>query len=401
MARPDAGELPALVLSFFGPAGSLDATAAAIADWHRTAGLPADAVQGLGPMPVPDAPDAEFAQLALNGDRDDAPACWRELTARADTLLARLDLSALWGWSCLYQGYADAHRLAEEAGVLAAQVPLPAGLVPAHPPLAQDLRPGGVLSLLALPSQTGPSASLAVVARGAAQAPFGTAWFFGPAAQALLPELIVHKGSQQIRQYRSHRLVQAYEARVDRLGTTARQLLLGVPGVPALPLLSLAEREVHEILVVLQEFELLGISLQQQADNLAAHQAGEAGGAVLRFQLERIRMGMRELEHLVAKGRTVREACLVSIEAQRARLEAASLRRQTLLQNAVAVAGAALAVPQLVDRGLLKTSLLRLDAKRFPDATADLIAFGVQLGLVVVLALLASLLLQRLGRDPQ
>lgn len=340
---------PALILTVYASRGALTSARALVDEWDREEQLDERTCLRLGPFACIDAHDSDFLQVALNGSGS-ARYAWATLRDRGARLVRRLEGAKieLRGYTLLYQAYEEEAQVRQALDELVAYAkPLSTdrpGL------LAVDERPTGALALVRDRSAGGEDLSMvyiALLARGVARPEWGAQWFLGDKSAFFLPDLISHKGYDQIHQYRSS--VEPYEARLTMLDEVTRVLVAEARASKAASrALEQAEGTYRDVQRVRTLFEKVQVSLEQQLANLAVFESKGVNGPVLAHHLSAIRTAVNELSFFVRKGRIAYESALLSLETVRTFLEKNESDRQDILQDAMGGLGAALAVPQIV-----------------------------------------------------
>ncbi|PRY03405.1 hypothetical protein [Paraburkholderia sp. BL25I1N1] len=395
--RPN--EEPALILTFYGPSGSLGGIFKAAEAWREKGFFTLDDVMFLPPQPAQGAHDAELMQVALNG-KGDVESVWPLLYRRAAELIATMDATVIWGYTSVYHAYVRKNTVADAIDrMIPFALPLSGGRT-APTALAQDVSASSALCLLSIALDGTPreieNTYMAVTESDATTPIWSTDSLFGYKALLVSIDLLAHKAYWQIRQYREPRWLAEFERQLAEMESSARDLLKKQSSSGFNTLIAPAAAQVRRNLAVLQEFELLQVSIMQQEQNLSAYRDEAVYGSVATLHLNQMNTAVRELEFFVRKSRIVREHANFSIEASRAMLANRGALRQSTYQNVLAAMAATFAVPQLVDRTLAKEFLVELRAANKPEAVSDFAAFGLQVGVIAVFIVVAILVMRRL-----
>jgi hypothetical protein len=396
------GEDPLLLLTFYGPSDSLSSFSGVIERWVNDARFEKGEVVWLPPKYASRAHDADLMQVAFNG-KGAAPQAWVALRTRAQGLFDVLDRSKVWGYTWLYHAFVPKHAVELSISELAGFA-LPSSQTTDGKPIACDMRNDSALCLLriALGDASSPENTYMALTESDTDSAFWTTKsLFGRRTSFAAIDLLAHKVYRLIRQYRDEEWFRNYEQQISVMESRARALLASRSPDGAKRTVRSAVEQTRDMLVVLQELEMLQIAMQQQHENLLAHQRDSAYGPIAQFHLAQAHLAERELDLLVRKGRIVREHTGYAIESSNAELNSASAARQNVFQNAIAAIAAALAVPQLVDRSLAKELIVSLGISDKPDHVSDFAALAVQIGLIVLFGGLAMLVIRHMHEKNQ
>lgn len=358
-------ERPALIVTFYGPTDnggwlpSLVArlqTALALTQQSPSLWSSSGAERVLRSFHPPAAPDATVLQLALNGT-DDVVRAWESLRTRLEAALDDEALRPLWGYTIVYQAHlteteqvdAVLERLAPAARRF--HLPSTRGI---HP-LATTMMADGWLSLIATPEQqAGTEAATVYLALSGpgAENPFVRNVLYHTGAALLMPDLIAHKGHWHMRQYRAGTRIARYHTQVRALRDATGEILraTGTDVSASDDGLDTLSRRYASLLETVTLLTSLRIALARQAHNYGRWLAREGGGAVLDYHQAELETSLQELDLLLAEGETVLSAARVAIDVIRARIGERQARWEQVTGVTLAVAGAAFAVPQLVNR---------------------------------------------------
>jgi hypothetical protein len=144
-------------------------------------------------------------------------------------------------------------------------------------------------------------------------------------------------------------------------------------------------------------FDALRISLARQVANYSWWRARSGLGDVLELHQGQLETASLELDLLVVEGQRPLEAARTTVELVRAALDRQQERAQRVIQTLLAIAGAALAVPQLIDR-TAAGALLGLFGVPTPEGGHPVLVLTLaQFSITAAVALLAACLVLLLG----
>ncbi|MGB0387567.1 MAG: hypothetical protein ACPGWR_22335 [Ardenticatenaceae bacterium] len=345
--------------------------------------------------------DAAVVQLALSapGKVIDAWAtmCWR--------LGRELDYECfkhVWGYSLLYQAVlADGVSL-DEPGLreLVSNVRRLQGDFSARAPiLAQTEVPGGQLWLTRVPLDgDGVKAATVYVALGTAEgeSQLLRRVLLGPHAKLLMPDLIAHKGYQQVRQYRKNNMKYRYEEAAQALRQTTNALLSDVTTRQDSSKLYTLTHDYKGFLTIVPRLEELHSSLAKQVHNYEWWQKRLEMSDVLDFHHYHLNNAKQELHLLISKGKDTLEAAKITVDMVQTNLDRQQAQRDQRLQTILSVIGTALAVPQLLDReviaALLHWAFALLQLPLPPEGYSTLLLFAIQATITTLIALFVGLI---------
>lgn len=339
----------------------------------------------------PAAHDTTVIQLALNAPGSAATA-WTATRERLQAILDAAALDGIWGYTLIYHAVLAPDVAPDEA--LSRLLPAVRGLhaAKAMKPLAQADMAGGRVWLLDIAVDgNGLEAATIYVALSPPQGERALLeTLYGPGAALLMPDLIAHKGYHQIRQYRLGDLMVRYEQHVRSVQESADRLLddLGQQAANADDLDRLA-RDYDALTRVLPRMTTLRISLLRQMHNYDWWRREMAANAIIEYHRSHLETGIIELDLLVAQVHEVLEVARTAVTMAQVQTDKARERQQGQLQLLLAVVGVVLAVPSLLGRDVT-SAFLRLMGVAMPrEGYNALWLLGLQVGLIVVLALLA------------
>ncbi len=338
--------------------------------------------------------DTTVIQLALNAPGGAAKA-WEIMRRRLeDILLDNAVLGGSWGYTLIYQ--AELNRGVDADSALRELLPAvrrfhsPEGLSP----LAATDVSGGRLWLLSIPDEgDGLSTATVYVALGPSdQAEALLDMLYGPNAALLESDLVAHKSYYQMLQYRGGDLESWYEDSLDRLRKTTNELLKDLGQHPAkTDKLGELAREYDLLSTVTSELKVLRIALLKQSHNYDRARVRIGGGDVMEFHREQLETAILELELKTEEFRDALEIADKAVSVAQVQVDKAQEKRQQGTQVLLAVIGAALAVPQVIDREMAGTLLGQFTAKE-PLDHSIVALLGIQLAIVMAVTLLVVLL---------
>ncbi len=187
-----------------------------------------------------------------------------------------------------------------------------------------------------------------------------------------------------------------YEKKLTIMRQTTDHLLnsVGLKGTTTNELDVLA-RDYGLLVGVVASLGELRISLARQLHNYDWWQKRAKGGAVIEYHRNQLETAFRELDLLIAEGQNALQAASTAVNIVQAQLDQRQERQRQRIEALLAIAGVALAIPQLIDREAAG-ALLRWAGVR---VSLDDVMFllQAQLGITLVVALLAGLLVWLMG----
>lgn len=239
---------------------------------------------------------------------------------------------------------------------------------------------------------------------------------FGRAAALLMPDLIAHKSYAEQRGMQRDTLAQqtptthpviswreSYNQQVEALRSAVLSLLQKHPGgKTALDEADLEPlvRQYETLVARMVRLDAFTISLSQQYHHSAwwLNQAG--GNSVLAYHHEALALAVKDIELLLDKGRHVLGVAGTTVEIARAQLEKRRMETEKQAEHArdydrqmlgglFTIISLALAIPQLVTWDVACGWLLRLGWVVHCENTLALRPFAVQIGLTVLVILIA------------
>lgn len=424
---------PALVATFFGPPAHVAAICARLAAAYA---LPAigelpgqwmalDGRTWLRELPLPVNGDSAAAQFIANLDGP-AAAAWEAARQQLADALPPTQLAALWGFSVLYQALLpEGAAPAEAAQLVCCARPPHANAATSVPALASAEIPGGRLWLTAVPLAADvPPAAVYVALGPLAGEDAVSHWLAGPDAPFLLPDLTAHKGYWQRRQPlqsfdpaqpQGPSLRDRYKELLEA-SQNASGAVLNAGNDPALaePCLEALAKQFDRLTGAVPRLDDVRVQLEVQRFNLDAWTRGLPGQAIFDFHRSHLDAAIRDLVLLVQHGRDAQQAAATTIgvaqtriDRCRADLEAEENRLAERRNWLLALIGAALAVPQFLDRDAAAALLacvdsavngcLRLDAAALPPYST-LTLVGVQIAVITATLLILAIALRRIFR---
>lgn len=328
--------------------------------------------------------------------------CWR--------LGRELDdeyLKFVWGYSLLYQAsLAEGVSIHEPAlaQLIASVRPLQSERSTSAPILAQTKVLGSHLSLTRVPlGDDGLDAGMVyvVLAPRQQESEFVSSILLGPHAKLLMPDLIAHKGYYQTRQYRKNKMKSRYQQAAQTLRQTTNALLSDITTSQDSSKLYTLTKDYKGFLTMVPLLDELHLSLDQQVHTYRWWRQRAKMTQVLDFHDYHLSSANRELELLIVQGKDVLEAAKTTVDMVQANLDREQGKRNQWLQTFLSVAGAALAVPQLIDRvvigALLDSIYQSLSLTPPADGYSTLLLFAIQAALTLLIALLVGLIVRWKG----
>lgn len=350
----------------------------------------------LGKVDPPAAHDATAIRLILNAPGDAASA-WKTMRRRLGAILDDLDPpGGWWGYTVIYQAVLNG----EEDSVLGELLPAVrrVGSPESLQPLASADLAGGRAWLVDIPQQGDGTAAATICV---ALSPPGAEDAFkkvllGP--RLLMADLIAHKGYFLKRQYRG-KLQQDYRERVAAFWETTDGLLDHLSQEARKPdRLNRLARNYRVLVSVVSKLNRISVSMDQQLHNYGPWRKQMEGNGIVEYHYGYLEMAARELELMVVQGKDALEVANTAMSMTQVEIDKDLERRQVLIGDLLAVVGAALAVPELVNHNAAKAIL---EAARFdlpPGDAFSFLAFSIQVVAIAFVAVLIGLLVRLVDR---
>ncbi len=329
---------------------------------------------------------------------------WATMCWRLGRELDDESLKFVWGYSLLYQAsLAEGVSLHDPAltelitsiGTLRNELPIEL------PILAQSKVLGSQLSLTRVPlGDDGLDAGMVyVVLASKQQEPeFVSSILFGPHAKLLMPDLIAHKGYYQARQHRKNKMKSRYQEAAQMLRQTTNALLSDVTTRQDSSKLYTLTKDYKGFLTIIPLLDELHVSLDQEVHTYQWWRQRAKMNQVLDFHDYHLSAANRELELLIVQGKDVLDAAKTTVDMVQANLDREQGKRNQWLQTFLSVIGAALAVPQLIDRTVigawLNSMYESLSLTPPIDGYSILLLFAIQAMLTFLIALLVGLIVR-------
>jgi len=351
-------------------------------------GQPLDNRLLMGRVDPPAAHDATAIRLIFNAPGDAATA-WESMRQQLGAILDALDSpDDWWGYTVIYQAVLNGGGSADAAF---------ADLLPAvrrvdsseslQSLVKADLS-GGAVWLVDVPQQgNGIAAATICVALGPpnVENTFKEV-LLGP--RLLLVDLIAHKGYYLRRQYRG-KLQQKYREQLGAFWEGTNELLghLSKQERSSDKLNRLAH--VYRMLVgIVSKLKRLSLSMTQQLHNYEPWRRLMEGNGIVEYHYGHLEMGNRDLELMVVQGEDALEVANTAMSMTQVELDKELERRQRQIADLLAVVGAALAVPELVNQPAAKAFIRSLEFQA--DHNFSPLAFLIQLAAIIVTAVLIA-----------
>ena len=340
----------------------------------------------------PAAHDATAIRLIFNAPGDVA-AAWKAMGHQLEGILGSLSSDALWwGYTVIYQAVLAAGEDIDPAFAKLLPSASRIGSSETLKPLEKTSLAGGKVWLLATPQHgDGLSAATIYVAMSSADAEVAfKKVLLGP--RYLMVDLIAHKGYFLKRQYRGtlqldfkEHLQAFWKIIDDLLGNLGQR-------VRSSDALDKVARTYGVLVSIVSKLNQICVSMTQQLHNYEPWRREMQGNAVVEYHYGHLEIGKRDLELMVSRGNDALEVASTAMSMTQVELDKELENRQSLIQDLLAVVGAGLAVPELVNHQVAKGFLRFLGFHDFHGVS--LLAFMVQLGAIVVGALLTLLIVR-------
>ncbi len=345
----------------------------------------------------PAASDATIVQLALNAPEVVAFA-WSRMHAQLAAIIPDdTTLEGVWGYTLIYQ--AELAQGVLPASILNQVLPVARGLFLSAPEsgqlLAETDLPGGWIGLAALPLEGDGLKAVTVyvaLSQPDLQNRLVREVLYNPTAALLMADLIAHKGYFQVRQYRLGGLIDQYRRQMDDLRNRAGDVLMNqLQTTAAQEELEALGKEYHALVVAVDHLHTLQIGLARQVDNYRWWYKQEGEGEVIRYHQHFLEVALRELDLLVDEGQRPFETAKMAVDLMGARLDKGQERKQQRIETLLAAVAAILSVLTLIDKEAVRGLL---EALGMPLPIGILPVLGVQIGLIVFVALLTVLVIR-------
>jgi hypothetical protein len=343
------------------------------------------------------ASDATILQLALNAP-EAVESAWRTMRAQLAAILPNdATLEGVWGYTLIYQAELAQGFLPTSA--LKQVLPAAQGLflsAPEHTQLlAKTDLPGGWIGLTALPVE-GDGLKAATIYLAFSQPDSHNRLvrevLYNPTAALLMADLIAHKGYFQVRQYRLGGVIDQYRQQMDVLRNRAGDVLMNQPETTAITgELDALGKKYRALVVAVDYLHNLQMGLAHQLDNYTwwYKQAGE--GEVVKYHQHFLEVASRELDLLVDEGQRPFETAKMAVDLIGTRLDKEQERKQQRIETLLATVAAVLSVLTLIDKEAVRGLL---EALGMPQPIGILPVLGIQIGLIVLVALLTVLVIR-------
>lgn len=349
----------------------------------------------LGRRDPPAAHDAAAIRLILNAEGDAATA-WETLRQRLKNMLDALDIPAeWWGYTVVYQAVLDEDMDMETAfRELLPVVRRPHSSESLRRPLAIADVSGGRVWLMDVPLRgDGQAAATVMVALSPPdkeQALKGE--LFGTTLS--MADLIAHKGYSIRREYRGDRQ-RNYKNKLEAFREYADELLSDLGRqIQEQGKLDEVAGWYGSLTGVIALFSKTSISTAQQLHNYERWRAQTRSNGIIEYHYGHLETANRELELLVAEGRDALEVADKALSMARVELDRDQGNRRRLIEYLLAVVGAALAVPELVNRNAAEALLVWFEWKE----PGYLFIFLTQVAAIAAAAVLIMLSVRLVSR---
>ena len=348
----------------------------------------------VGKVDPPAAHDATAIRVILNAPGEAAGA-WEAMRRRLEVMLEDLDPPGRWwGYTMIYQavvnGGGEMDPVLDELLPAVRRVGSPESLRP----LARADLAGGRAWLLDIPQQDdGKGAATICVALSPPDAEDAfKKVLFGP--RLLMADLIAHKCYFLKRQYRG-RLQQDYKERLGAFWETVDGLLDHLSEEARKPeRLNRLARNYRVLVGVVSKLNRISVSMDQQLHNYAPWRKQMEGNGIVEYHHGYLEMASRELELMVTQGKDALEVANTAMSMTQVEIDKDLERRQILIGDLLAVTGAALAVPELVNHDAAKAILERSPFAVKSGELFSFPAFSLQVAAILIVAVLIGLLVR-------
>ena len=348
----------------------------------------------IGKVDPPAAHDATAIRLIFNAPGDAASA-WETMRRRLEVILEDLDPpGGWWGYTVIYQGVMNGKG--EMDSVLGEVLPAVrrVGSPESLRPLAKADMAGGRAWLVDIP-QHGDATAAATIC--VAMSPPGAEGAFkkvllGP--RLLMVDLIAHKGYFLKRQYRG-KLQQDYRDQLGAFWETTDGLLDHLSQEARDPdRLNRLARNYRVLVSVVSKLNRISVSIDQQLHNYGSWRKQVEGNGIVEYHHGYLEMASRELDLMVVQGKDALEVANTAMSMTQVEIDKDLERRQVLIGDLLAVTGAALAVPELVNNAAAKAILDRTFLDLPPGDSFSFLAFALQVVAISFAAVLIGLLVR-------
>jgi hypothetical protein len=349
----------------------------------------------LGMVYPPAAHDATAIRLILNAPGD-ASVAWEAACKRLEAILDGLDPPGRWwGYTMIYQAVVNGDK---ELGSALDEV-LPAvrrvGSPESLRPLARADLAGGRAWLVDIPQQgDGKEAATVCVALSPPDAEDAfKKILLGP--RLLMADLIAHKGYFLKRQYRGDRLQQDYKEELNDFWEAVDGLLDRLSEEARKPdRLNKLARHYRILVGVVSKLNRISVSMGQQLHNYGPWLKQMEGNSIVEYHHGYLEMASRDLELMVTQGKDALEVANTAMNMTQVEIDNDLARRQILIGDLLAVTGAALAVPELVNHDAAKAILAGWPFFVKSGEPFSFAAFSLQVAAILFVAVLIGLLVR-------
>lgn len=338
--------------------------------------------------------DATAIRVILNAPGDAADA-WEAMRRRLEAILEGLDPPGRWwGYTMIYQavvnGGGGLESALDELLPAVRRVGSPDSLVP----LARADLAGGRAWLVDIPQQDdGKGAATICVALSPPDAEDAfKKILLGP--RMLMADLIAHKCYFLKRQYRGT-LQQDYKERLGAFWEAVDGLLDHLSEEARKPeRLNRLARNYRVLVGVVSKLNRISVSMDQQLHNYGPWRKQMEGNGIVEYHHGYLEIASRELELMVTQGKDALEVANTAMSMTQVEIDKDLERRQVLIGDLLAVTGAALAVPELVNHDAAKAILERSPFAIESGEPFSFPAFSLQVAAILIVAVLIGLLVR-------
>jgi hypothetical protein len=347
----------------------------------------------VGKVDPPAAHDATAIRLILNAPGDAAVA-WGAMRQRLEAILEDLDPPGRWwGYTMIYQAVlnGNADPALEELLPAVRRVGSPERLRP----LARADLAGGRAWLVDIPQQGDgkEAATICVALSPPEEEDAFKKILLGP--RMLMADLIAHKGYFLKRQYRGGRLQQDYKEELNDFWEAVDGLLDHLSEEAHKPdRLNKLARHYRILVGVVSKLNRISVSMDQQLHNYGPWLKQMEGNGIVEYHHGYLEMASRDLELMVAQGKDALEVANTAMSMTQVEIDNDLARRQILIGDLLAVTGAALAVPELVNHDAAKAILGGWPFFVESGEPFSFAAFSLQVAAILFVAVLIGLLVR-------
>jgi len=207
--------------------------------------------------------------------------------------------------------------------------------------------------------------------------------------QTSLPMIdeVAFGGYYAVREYLDEDKRDAYRKHTDAIGANIRAILTAQGRSGPIDQVERACDQHAKLTEHLARLDQLRIDMARHLINLRLIGDRLGGGEIVAYHAQQLETAERELLLLVEDGRDTADLCDVAVQAARARIDRQASERQEWFGTMLAVLGATLAIPELVDSALADeclTAIWRLLGRATPDAWGRVDTFAVQVVCIVL-----------------